>query len=129
MPGPEDVQYPVILDGMSSPRLRAHLRYSGVAEKLEAMVSPGMFNSRMKSYFDPWIPARHSDFDSAVLVQTIHATFECRGTSIPAGLPLGLTDEFALDEQKNKWRAGLEQQILRNCSVVARGHRNCRRRF
>jgi hypothetical protein len=37
-PAPENVQYPVILDGMPQPQLRVYPRYTVVAEKLEAMV-------------------------------------------------------------------------------------------
>lgn len=66
-PGPDNVQYPVILDGMPQPQLRAYPRYTVVAEKLEAMVKLGMLNSRMKDYFDLWVLAGHSDFDGAVL--------------------------------------------------------------
>lgn len=51
-PDPENVQYPVILDGMAQPQLRVYPRYTVVAEKLEAMVKLGILNSRMKDYFD-----------------------------------------------------------------------------
>ena len=112
-PAPENVQYPVILDGMPQPQLRVYPRYTVVAEKLEAMVKLGILNSRMKDYFDLWVLARHSDFDGAVLVTAIRATFERRGTSIPSGAPLGLTDEYGLDEQKIKqWSAFLRKNTL-----------------
>ena len=110
VPGPEDAQYPVILDDMPSPQLRVYPRYTVVAEKLEAMTSLGIINSRMKDYFDLWILARHSDFDGAVLAHAIRATFERRGTGIPSGLPFGLTDEFALHEQKNMQWSGFQRK-------------------
>jgi hypothetical protein len=60
-----------------------------------------------------WVLARHSDFDGAVLAQAIRATFERRGTAIPSGAPLGLTDEFGLDEQKTKqWQAFQRKNTL-----------------
>ena len=112
-PAPENVQYPVILDGMPQPQLRAYPRYTVVAEKLEAMVKLGILNSRMKDYFDLWVLARHSDFNGAVLATAIRATFERRGTGIPLGAPLGLTDEFGLDEQKTKqWQEFLRKNSL-----------------
>jgi hypothetical protein len=112
-PDPEDAQYPVILDEMPQPQLRVYPRYTVVAEKLEAMVKLGILNSRMKDYFDLWVLSRHSDFDGAVLARAICATFERRGTAIPSGAPLGLTDEFALDEQKRKqWQAFQRKNIL-----------------
>lgn len=105
-PGPESAQYPVILDGMPPPQLRVYPRYTVVAEKLEAIVSLGILNSRMKDYFDLWILARHSEFDDAVLTKAIVATFERRKTAIPLSLPFGLTDEFSQDEKKiQQWTA------------------------
>lgn len=112
-PAPDNVQYPVILDGMPQPQLRVYPRYTVVAEKLEAMVKLGILNSRMKDYFDLWVLAGHSDFDGAVLATAIRATFERRGTGIPSGAPLGLTDEFALHEQKNmQWSGFLRKNAL-----------------
>ena len=84
-PGPDNVQYPVILDAMPQPQLRAYPRYTVVAEKLEAMVKLGILNSRMKDSFDLWVLAGHSDFDGAVVATAIRATFERRGTAIPPG--------------------------------------------
>lgn len=109
-PAPENVQYPVMLDGMPPPQLRAYPRYTVVAEKLEAMVKLGILNSRMKDYFDLWILARRSDFDGVVLAQAIRATFERRGTALPTGLPLGLADEFAMHEQKNLQWSGFQRK-------------------
>ena len=83
------------------------------------MVKLGILNSRMKDYFDLWVLARHSDFDGAVLAQAIRATFERRGTAIPSGAPLGLTDEFGLDEQKTKqWQAFLRKNTLESMPLT-----------
>ena len=113
VPGPDEVLYPVILGDMAEPHLRVYPRYTVVAEKLEALTSLGMLNSRMKDYFDLWILARHSDFDGAVLSTAIQATFERRSTAIPSGVPIGLTDEFTLDAQKEKqWQAFLRKNSL-----------------
>lgn len=118
VPGPEEVTYPVILEGNPAPHLRAYPRYTVVAEKLEALVSLGMLNSRMKDYFDLWVLVTYAEFDNAVLRKAIRATFERRGTPLPAKLPIGLSDEFAHDNQKNKqWQAflrknGIEQKPL-----------------
>ncbi|TXH50800.1 MAG: nucleotidyl transferase AbiEii/AbiGii toxin family protein [Cellvibrionales bacterium] len=112
-PAPESVYFPAILQGMPQPQLRVYPRYTVVAEKLEAVVKLGMLNSRMKDYFDLWVLAGHSHFDGAVLAQAIGATFARRGTPIPLRIPLGLTDEFALDAQKTKqWQAFLRKNAL-----------------
>lgn len=51
-PAPEPVEYPTILPELPAPRLRAYPRETVVAEKLEALVTLGIANSRMKDYFD-----------------------------------------------------------------------------
>lgn len=113
VPGPEEVQYPVIFGEMAEPHLRVYPRYTVVAEKLEALVSLGMANSRMKDYFDLWILAKHSDFDGAILSQAVRATFERRNTAIPNDVPIGLTEEFVKDDLKEKqWQAFLRKNAL-----------------
>ncbi len=113
VPGPEDVCYPIILPGMPEPQIRAYPRYTVVAEKLEALTSLGMLNSRMKDFFDLWVLAKHSDFDGTVLTRAVATTFERRQTAIPQGLPIGLSDEFINDAQKEKqWQAFLRKNAL-----------------
>lgn len=113
IPGPEDVSYPIILTGMPEPQIRAYPRYTVVAEKLEALISLGILNSRMKDFFDLWVLAKHSDFDGTVLTRAVAATFERRQTAIPQGLPIGLSDEFVNDARKEKqWQAFLRKNAL-----------------
>ncbi|MEW6119217.1 MAG: nucleotidyl transferase AbiEii/AbiGii toxin family protein, partial [Pseudomonadota bacterium] len=112
-PGPEDVQYPVMLPEFDAPKLRVYPRYTVVAEKLEALASLGIANSRMKDYFDLWILSRYTDFDGALLCKAIHATFERRRTPLPDSVPFGLSDEFAQDRQKQtQWQAFLRKNAL-----------------
>lgn len=112
-PAPEDVQYPVIFQEFEAPRLRAYPRYTVVAEKLEALVSLGIANSRMKDYFDLWILSRHTDFDGGILCHAIKATFDRRKTSLPGDVPFGLTSDFGKDAQKQaQWQAFLGRNRL-----------------
>ena len=113
VPGPDEVHYPVILGEMPEPHLHVYPRYTVVAEKLEALTSLGMLNSRMKDYFDLWILAKHSDFDGQILSRAVAATFDRRRTVIPTGLPIGLSDEFISDAQKAKqWQGFLRKNAL-----------------
>ena len=112
-PGPEDVEYPVMLPGFEAPKLRVYPRYTVVAEKFEALSSLGIANSRMKDYFDLWILARYSEFDGDILRQAIQATFNRRKTALTGQLPFGLTDAFAQDMQKRtQWQAFLKKNRL-----------------
>ena len=113
VPGPDEVHYPVILGEMPGPHLHVYPRYTVVAEKLEALTSLGMLNSRMKDYFDLWILAKHSDFDGLLLSRAVAATFERRRTEVPTGVPIGLSDEFVNDAQKGKqWQGFLRKNAL-----------------
>jgi hypothetical protein len=112
-PGPDDVEYPVILTEFAAPKLRAYPRYTVVAEKFEALSVLGIANSRMKDYFDLWILAQHTDFDGETLCQAVQATFDRRKTALTHEAPMGLADAFAQDAQKQtQWRAFLKKNRL-----------------
>ena len=112
-PGPEEAIYPTLLDDQPPPRLRVYPRASVVAEKLEAIVSLGMANSRMKDYFDLRAMAREGVLDARLLADAITATFQRRGTALPVDAPLGLSDEFARDAAKRaQWKAFLGKNRL-----------------
>ncbi len=112
-PGPEEIEYPTLLPDQPAPRLHAYPRASVVAEKLEAIVSLGMANSRMKDYFDLRALAREGAIEGKELISAVTATFARRKTRIPATLPLGLTDEFAQDAAKKaQWKGFLGKNRL-----------------
>lgn len=112
-PGPDEVLYPTMLDDLPAPHLRVYPRATVVAEKLEAIVSLGMANSRMKDYYDLRALAKEGRLDDGLLGKAIAATFTRRGTALPQGLPLGLTEEFARDAAKlAQWSAFLGKHRL-----------------
>jgi hypothetical protein len=94
-----------ILDA-PAPRLLAYTRYTMVAEKLEAMVRPGMANSRMKVFYDTWLLSRLFEFDGQMLSEAMRNIFRRRSTLLPDKVPMASTDEFREDTQKQtQWRA------------------------
>lgn len=101
-PAPIETELPTLLEGMLAPRLRVYSRETVVAEKLEAIVSIGMGNSRMKDFYDLRALLREGRLDSEILGQAIAATFTRRSTPIPEDLPIGLTLEFADDLLKQR---------------------------
>lgn len=112
-PGPEEVIYPTLLDDLPAPRLHVYPRASVVAEKLEAMVSLGMANSRMKDYFDLRALAHEGVLEAGLLGDAIAATFQRRGTEVPVEMPLGLSEEFAQNTAKRaQWQAFLVKNQL-----------------
>lgn len=105
-PAPVEASYPVLLGDMPAPRLRVYPRETAIAEKVEAMVTLGIGNSRMKDFFDIWYLARTFEFDRATLSAAIRATFARRRTQLPEESPIALTAAFAEDPAKAaQWRA------------------------
>ncbi|EQD56821.1 protein containing DUF1814 [mine drainage metagenome] len=99
-PAPVDSIYPVLLDDLPAPKLRAYPTYTVIAEKLHAIALLGMTNSRLKDYFDLSVLLERETLDTDLLAQAIKATFERRGMAVPDVVPIGLTDEFAHDASR-----------------------------
>lgn len=104
--------YPTVLD-QPAPHVRVYPRETVVAEKFQAMVHLGIANSRMKDFHDLWVIGSQFNFDGATLTSALVRTFERRNTPLPNSLPLALTPEFFLDDQKiRQWKAFLNRAGL-----------------
>ncbi len=108
-PAPPLIEYPTLLK-TPAPLIRAYPPETVVAEKLEAMVSLGMRNSRLKDFYDIWVLSQVMPFDGASVVAAIEATFARRNTPVPIDLPNdmppALTARFAEDADKQAQWAG-----------------------
>lgn len=103
--GPQALTYPTLLD-MEAPEIRAYPPATVIAEKFQAMVALGIANSRMKDYYDLWAVPKTIAIAAEDLDAAIKATFDRRGTAIPADRPPGLSAEFVQDDPKQRqWRA------------------------
>lgn len=112
-PAPESVLYPVMLDDMPVPRLMVYPRYTVIAEKLDAIITLGMANTRMKDYFDLYVILQDAQLDRTVLEQAVSATLKRRGTTRPQSAPTGLSERFSMDAQKNiQWSAFVKRNKL-----------------
>jgi predicted nucleotidyltransferase component of viral defense system len=112
VPGPTWQVYPTLLDHQP-PRILVYPREVVVAEKMEAMLTLGVTNSRMKDFYDVHVLASRFAFEGSGLAAAVHATFERRGTPIPATVPLVLSREFlAAPDRQIQWRAFLRRGRL-----------------
>lgn len=108
-PAAEARSYPTLLD-QDAPQLRMYPPETVVAEKLEAAVTRGMTNSRMKDYYDLLVIFRIYDLDDANLTKAIAATFQRRQTALPNEVPPGLSDAFGADDAAQRlWREFLRR--------------------
>lgn len=111
-PAVVETEYPTLLDSPSF-LLRIYPKESVVAEKLHAVVTLEMTNSRMKDFFDLWTLSRLFAFDGRVLSPAIQSTFDCRHTAIPSAAPIALTPEFSEHPDKIKqWQGFLGRNRL-----------------
>jgi predicted nucleotidyltransferase component of viral defense system len=102
-PGAQEIEFPALLD-FPSPRLRAYPRETVAAEKIEAFVKLGLANTRMKDFYDLRTLAEQFEFEGALLVKALRATFKRRGTALPKTIPVALTAEFSADKpRQTQW--------------------------
>jgi len=118
MPEPQLIDYPAILD-FPAPKLRAYHPATVIAEKVNAMVSLGALNSRMKDFYDVHVILNHMSVDKELLREAICATFRKRKMDLPADLPACFTPEFLEDGTKEiQWRAFLRRSLLSHCGIA-----------
>jgi predicted nucleotidyltransferase component of viral defense system len=116
-PAPQIRRFPSLL-GHTEPEILIYPKETIIAEKLEAIVSLGMINSRMKDYFDIHFIAESFEFEFDLLRSAVVKTFRRRGTLIPVVLPTGLSDEF-IEDQQGQWQAFLNRQSIESAPPLS----------
>lgn len=112
VPRPKVLTYPTLLD-LPAPRVRAYPRETAVAEKLEAMISLGVINSRMKDFYDLWFISQHFSFNGNTLTKAISATFKRRKTGFPQQTLAAFMNTFIHDEIKlTQWQTFMQRADL-----------------
>lgn len=105
--------YPTLLDH-PAPEILTYPAETVVAEKLQAMITLGLANSRMKDFYDVHLLASSRAFDGTLLAQAIRATFDRRDTQIPKTEPVALSQTFLeAPERRAQWRAFLRKSRLK----------------
>ena len=104
-PGPHEAQLNTLLEGIPAPSLQVYPLVTSIAEKLDAMVSLGKRNSRMKDFYDIWALSEAFSFEGAALREAIHNCFERRNTVVSGDMPVALTSAFYSDaDLDTRWR-------------------------
>ncbi len=108
---PEAVKmdFPVILD-MESPRVNAYSLETSIAEKLEAIIHNGYFNSRYKDFYDIYVLSKKYVFSYAELRNAVIQTFENRKTPMTMD-SAAFSDEFLNDPvHQTRWKSFLKKK-------------------
>lgn len=111
IPQPTEIRYRTLLD-QPPPSLRGYAIETVIAEKLEAITTLGLINSRLKDYFDLWFITQHLKADQTKLVDALQATFERRGTTFDPSPP-GLSFEYSREPSRvRQWTHYLRTNSL-----------------
>lgn len=113
-PAAMNLKFPTLLGDMDSPNILAYPTETIVAEKAEAMVDLGISNSRIKDFTDVAMAARRVPFTGEALVAALRATFRRRGTPLPEGEVVALSERFVQDTSAQaNWKAFATRNRLR----------------
>lgn len=108
-PGAVKMDFPVILD-MESPRVNAYSLETSIAEKLEAIIHNGYFNSRYKDFYDIYVLSKKYVFSYAELRNAVIQTFENRKTPMTMD-SAAFSDEFLNDPvHQTRWKSFLKKK-------------------
>ncbi|MEX2602198.1 MAG: nucleotidyl transferase AbiEii/AbiGii toxin family protein, partial [Balneolaceae bacterium] len=109
--GPVDMDYPTLLN-FQAPNIKVYSLESAVAEKFEAIVSLGIFGSRMKDFFDIWFLMQNQKLHPDRLRKAIHVTFNRRNTPVSDSQYI-FSNEFRSDTEKlMQWQAFLRRTSI-----------------
>jgi hypothetical protein len=107
IPAPQVAVFPTLLDH-AAPEVLVYPVQAVVAEKLEALVSLGVTNSRMKDFFDLHTLAAAKTFDLESLIPAV------RGTPLTGEEPLALSPGFLSEATREvQWRAFVKRSRLK----------------
>lgn len=111
VPPPELEPFPTILADSPAPTVLTYPRETVVAEKYETIVRLGEANTRLKDFFDLWLLQGQFEF-TGLVAEAITQTFSSRGTAIPQGIPLALSETFVSGVGTERWGAFLNRTDL-----------------
>ncbi len=105
------MEYPTVLDN-DAPQIFAYSTYSIVAEKMEAIASLGVTNSRYKDFYDLCTLSKREDFDGELLREAIIETFKNRNTTFDdiAAFEESFRDNY---ERQQRWNGFLRNKKCR----------------
>lgn len=94
-------EYPILLDRRPF-ELLGYNRETAIAEKFQSMVFLGLFNGRLKDYYDIYLLAKEGSMHGSTLRKAIVATFTHRDTAISSNIPEALSDDF-INRNRGEW--------------------------
>ena len=109
--GGAELVYPTLLD-MPAPQLKAYSVEVVIAEKLEAIISLGELNSRMKDFYDVYQLLKKNEYQAPLLKKSIRNTFQARETVLSAKHPVFEKAFTENEKRKMMWEAFLRKSNI-----------------
>ena len=107
------VEIPTFFEDFPKPQMRVYSVNAVIAEKFHAMVFLGLQNSRLKDFYDMYTIASSFPLMSNDLMKAINLTFDRRKMVINNKQLFIFTDQFKLDDSKEKqWQLFLKKNRL-----------------
>jgi len=106
---PVNLTYPTLLSELPKPEIKAYSKETIIAEKFQAMIVLGTFNSRMKDFYDVYILLKNNDIGKICLQEAIFHTFRQRNTVFVEN---HILFSYTFYEDKNRqtmWKAFLRK--------------------
>jgi predicted nucleotidyltransferase component of viral defense system len=111
-PAPINLTYPVLLDGLAKPEIKAYSIETVIAEKFQAMVQLGTVNSRMKDFYDVYVLLKNNNVCEDTLKEAIFQTFKHRNTTFVKDHEL-FSEEFYTNQNRQiMWKAFLKKMKI-----------------
>lgn len=108
-PAPVIISYPTLLRELNPPDIMVYSIETIIAEKFHAMIAMGVFNSRMKDFYDVYILLKNNKIENKILRDAILQTFRHRETGFIENHEL-FTSSFHEDKNRQMmWKAFLRK--------------------
>jgi methionyl-tRNA formyltransferase len=106
---PVELIYPTLLNELPKPEIKAYSIETIIAEKFQAMIELGIFNSRMKDFYDVYILLKHNNISNINLQNAIINTFKQRNTVFVENHEL-FSQTFCVEKNRQiMWKAFLRK--------------------
>lgn len=95
---------------LPEPKVLMYSPYSMMAEKFHAIAQFGIYNTRIRDYYDLYFLSTHMDLDKDILSDAIRETFLKQERDLPQSIP-GLSEKFILEKSQD-WKRYISNSEL-----------------
>jgi len=111
-PAPVKLEYPVLLNDLEKPKINAYSIETVIAEKFQAMIRLGVFNSRMKDFYDVYILLNNNQINDEKLKDAIFQTFKNRKTDFTKDHELFTENFYQNQNRQLLWNSFLRKMKI-----------------